>query len=173
MESKIKLFGHPIHPMLVAFPLGLLATAVIFDIIYLSTGSPAFPTASFYMIAAGIIGGLSAAVFGFIDWLALPKNSRAKAIGAWHGTGNVVIVTLFAISWLLRRGSANFIPDSLALTLSFAGVVLALFTAWIGGELVYRLGVAVDPGANVNAPSSLSEGTLVTSNVNVKRTSHR
>ncbi|HKY53350.1 MAG TPA: DUF2231 domain-containing protein [Anaerolineales bacterium] len=163
MESKTKLFGHAIHPMLVVFPLGLLATAVIFDILYLSTANTAFPTASFYMIITGIIGGLLAAIFGFIDWLALPNNSRAKNIGLWHGLGNVVIVVLFALSWLLRRDNLSFVPDSLALILSFAGVVLALFTWWIGGELVYRLGVAVDPGANVNAPSSLSEKTPATS----------
>ena len=173
MESKTKLFGHPVHPMLVVFPLGLLATAVIFDIIYMSTGNPAFPTASFYMIAAGIIGGLIAALFGFIDWLALPANSRAKSIGGWHGIGNVVIVALFAVSWFLRRDNLNFAPDGLASLLSFAAVALALITAWIGGELVYRLGVAVDPGANVNAPSSLTSNTPVTSNVNVKRPSQR
>ena len=163
MESKTKLFGHPIHPMLVVFPLGLLATAVVFDILYLSTANPALPTVSFYMIAAGVIGGLLAAIFGFIDWLALPSNSRAKNLGAWHGIGNFVIVVMFAVSWLLRRDNPNFVQDQLALILSLAGVGLALFTWWIGGELVFRLGVAVDPGANVNAPSSLTDRTPVTS----------
>jgi uncharacterized membrane protein len=123
------------------------------------------------MSAAGIIGGLLAAIFGLIDWLALPNNSRAKYIGGWHGIGNVVIVGLFAISWLLRRANPNFIPDGLALILSFVGVGLALITWWIGGELVYRLGVAVDPGANVNAPSSLTEHSPIASNV--KRTTPR
>lgn len=173
MESKTKLFGHPIHPMLVVFPLGLLATAVIFDIVYMITGNPGFPTASFYMIATGIIGGLLSALFGFIDWLAIPSNSRAKSIGGWHGIGNVVIVVLFAVSWLLRRGNLNFVPDGLALILSFAGVVLALFTWWIGGEMVYRLGVAVDPGANVNAPSSLTDKTTPVTSSNVKHTHPR
>jgi uncharacterized membrane protein len=162
MESRTKLFGHPIHPMLIVFPIGLLATAVIFDIIYLVTGNPILATVSFYMIAAGAVGGLLAAIFGFIDWLALPNNSRAKNLGLWHGIGNFVIVVLFAISWFLRGGNANFIPGSLALLLSFAGIGLALITAWIGGELVYRLGVGVDPGANVNAPSSLTEQSAST-----------
>src|SRR5688500_18211826 len=163
MESKTKLFGHPVHPMLVVFPLGLLATAVVFDILYLSTANPALPTVSFYMIAAGVIGGLLAAIFGFIDWLGLPSNSRARNLGAWHGIGNFVIVVMFAVSWLLRRDNPNFVPDVLALILSLAGVGLALFTWWIGGELVYRLGVGVDPGANVNAPSSLTNRTSVPS----------
>jgi uncharacterized membrane protein len=171
MESKVKLAGHPIHPMLIVFPIGLLATAVIFDIIYLAANNPILATVSFYMIAAGGIGGLLAAIFGFIDWLALPNNSRAKNIGLWHGLGNVVIVGLFAVSWLLRDGNANFLPDTLALLLSFAGFALALITAWIGGELVYRLGVGVDPGANVNAPSSLTESSATSTTT--KRTANR
>src|SRR5215210_4724213 len=134
MESKTKFFGHPIHPVLVVFPLGLFVTAVLFDILYLSVGNPVFPTVSFYTIATGVVGGLLAAIFGFIDWLALPSNSRAKYIGGWHGLGNFVIVVLFAVSWLLRSGNANFVPKGLAMILSFAGIVLALVTLWIGGE---------------------------------------
>lgn len=156
MESRVKLFGHPVHPMLIVFPLGLLATAVIFDLLYLIFDNRLLPTASYYMIAAGVLGGLLAAIFGFIDWLALPNGSRAKNIGLWHGIGNVVIVLLFIGSWLLRRNNVDFVPDSPALLLSFAGTALALVTAWIGGELVYRLGVGVDPGANVNAPNSIT-----------------
>lgn len=156
MESRVKIFGHPIHPMLIVFPAGSFTAAVIFDILYLIFRNQTFAAVSFYIIALGVIGGLLAAVFGFIDWSALPNNSRAKSIGLWHGLGNFIIVVLFAASWLLRRGSADFVPGGLALVLSFAGIVLALVTLWIGGELVYRLGVAVDPGANVNAPSSLS-----------------
>jgi uncharacterized membrane protein len=144
--------------MLIVFPLGLLATAVIFDILYLIFGNRLLPTASYYMIAAGILGGLLAAIFGFIDWLSLPNGSRAKNIGLWHGLGNVLIVGLFAVSWFLRGNNVDFIPGGFALTLSFAGAALALVTAWIGGELVYHLGVGVDPGANVNAPNSITEG---------------
>jgi uncharacterized membrane protein len=171
MESRVKLFGHPVHPMLVVFPLGLLATAVIFDLLYLIFDNRLLPTASYYMIAAGILGGLLAAIFGFIDWLALPTGSRAKNIGLWHGLGNVVIVVLFAVSWLMRGNNVDFLPDSAALTLSFAGALLALITAWIGGELVYRLGVAVDPGANVNAPNSITESSA--SSTHTKRTANR
>ena len=152
----MKIFGHPVHPMFVVFPVGLFATAVVFDILYLILGKPVFSTVSFYMIAAGVVGGLLAAIFGLMDWLGLPNNSRAKFIGGWHGIGNFVIVVLFASSWFLRRGDVNFIPTSLALLLSFAGIGLALITAWLGGEMVFRLGVGVDPGANVNARSSLT-----------------
>jgi uncharacterized membrane protein len=155
--------------MLIIFPAGLFSTAVIFDILYLIFRNPVLATVSYFIIAAGVIGGLSAAIFGFIDWLALPSDSRAKHIGGWHGLGNFTIVVLFAISWFLRGGNANFVPNTLALILSFAGIVLALFTLWIGGELVYRLGVGVDPGANVNAPSALTQPSAA----NIKRTANR
>lgn len=173
MESRVKLFGHPVHPMLIVFPLGLLATAVIFDILYLIFGNRSLVAASFYMIAAGVLGGLLAAIFGFIDWLSLPNGSRAKNIGLWHGLGNVVITLLFAGSWFLRSNNVEFIPGDLALLLSFAGTALALITAWIGGELVYRLGVGVDAGAHVNAPNSLTESSASATSTHSKRTADR
>ena len=167
----MKLLGHPIHPMLVVFPLGLFATAVVFDILLLSTANLTFATVSYYMIIAGVIGGLLAAVFGFADWTGLPRNSRAKQIGLWHGLGNFVIVVLFAVSWFLRRGNAGFTPDGVALFLSFTGVAMALVTAWLGGELVFRLGSNVDQNANPNAPSSLASHSPTPPET--KRMSHR
>src|SRR4051812_35361705 len=98
-----KLLGHPMHPMLVVFPLGLLVTSLIFDFIRLGTGNGTWSLVAEYMIGAGVIGGLIAAVPGLIDWLSIPAGTRAKAIGAWHGIGNVIVVVLFAISWLMRR----------------------------------------------------------------------
>lgn len=155
MESKAKLFGHPIHQMLIVFPLGLLATSLVLDIIYLITDVGRWSQAAFYDMGIGIIGGLLAALFGLIDWLAIPSGTRAKSIGAWHGLGNLVIVVLFAIDWLLRRGNPQS-PGTLPIVLSFVAVALALVTAWLGGELVDRLRVGVDDGAHLDAPSSLS-----------------
>lgn len=155
MESKVKAFGHPIHPMLIVFPLGLLATSLIFDIVHWITGNGFFSVVAFWMIAAGVIGGLLAAIFGLVDWLAVPGGTRAKTVGLWHGGGNVVVVVLFILSWLIRLNTqAN--PPIIASLLSILAVVLALVTGWLGGELVDRLGVGVDAGANLNAPSSLS-----------------
>lgn len=156
MESRAKLLGHPIHPMLIVFPLGLLATAVIFDILHMIFDVDAFHVVSYWIMAAGIVGGLLAALFGLIDWLAIPGATRAKSIGLWHGIGNVVVVALFALSWWFRRGAPDYAPGTLALVFSFAGVLLALITGWLGGELVYRLDVGVDRGAHLNAPNSLS-----------------
>lgn len=155
MKARAKIFGHPIHQMLIVFPLGLLATSLIFDIVYKATGNGRWADITFVMIASGIVGGLLAAVFGFVDWLAIPKGTRAKRIGAFHGIGNVIVVSLFAVSWLLRYGNPIY-AGAVPLVLSIAGVALALVTGWLGGELVDRLSVGVYDGAHVDAPSSLS-----------------
>ena len=89
MESRAKLFGHAIHPILIVYPLGLLSAAVIFDVIYLVTANPTWTTVSFWMIAAGIVGGLLAAVFGLIDYLYIPSGTRASRIGLLHGITNL------------------------------------------------------------------------------------
>jgi uncharacterized membrane protein len=158
MESKAKILGHPIHQMLVVFPLGLLATAVIFDLITLRSGAPHWSEAAFYMMGAGIIGGLAAAIFGLIDWLAIPSDTRAKVVGAWHGLGNVIVVLLFACGFMLRWNRPD-APDASALTFSIIGLLLALVTGWLGGELMDRMGVGIDEGANLNAPNSLTDHT--------------
>jgi uncharacterized membrane protein len=156
MESKVKFAGHPVHPMLIVFPLGLLATAVIFDIIYLLSDHSQWTVAAYYMIGAGIIGGLAAAAAGWVDWFAIPAGTRAKRIGLWHGVGNVVVLGLFIVSWVLRRGSPE-LPRTGAIVAGLCGVVIAMVTGWLGGELVDRLGVGVDEGAHLDAPSSLTK----------------
>jgi uncharacterized membrane protein len=149
------LLGHRVHPMLIVFPLGLLGMAVIFDIIRLASGETALSVAAYYMIAAGVITGLLAAVFGLLDWLGITANTRARSVGARHGAGNVIVVVLFAVSWWLRRPDPAD-PSTVAFVLGVIGLLLALVTGWLGGELVERLGVGVDSNANVDAPSSLS-----------------
>jgi uncharacterized membrane protein len=156
MESRAKLLGHSVHQQLIPFPVGLLFTAAVFDGIYLATGTAQWALISFWMIAAGVIGGLLAAPFGLVDWLAIPSNTRAKRVGTMHGLGNLVVVGLFGASWLLRSAGVETSPGTLALLLSFAGAGLLILTGWLGGELVDRLGIAVDAGAHPNAPSSLT-----------------
>jgi uncharacterized membrane protein len=166
MDSRAKLFGHPIHQMLIVFPLGLLGGSVIFDLIHMARDS-SWSLAASHMIEVGIIAGLVAAVFGLIDWLAIPSGTRAKAIGAWHAIGNVVVLLFFAASWYLRRNDlAN--PTSTAYALSFIGFALSGVTGWLGGELVDRLGVGVHDGANLDAPSSLRTATVRSESASVR-----
>jgi uncharacterized membrane protein len=155
MESKAKLFGHAVHPILIVFPLGLFATAVVFDAIGWATGNGKWLEVSFLIIPAGIIGGMIAALFGLIDFQGIPWNTRAKRIGIWHGLGNVGVILLFGASWLMRWPAPSN-PGALPVMLSLGAALLMLLTGWLGGELVERLGVGVDEGANLNAPNSLT-----------------
>jgi uncharacterized membrane protein len=155
METRAKFLGHPLHQQLIAFPLGLLGTAVIFDLITFATGNSRWTEMAFYMIGAGILTGLLAAIFGLVDWVAIPKNTRAKSVGAVHGVGNVIVVLLFASSFYFRWQDPGNVSTS-GYACSFLGFCIALFTGWLGGELVDRLGVGVDNDANLDAPSSLT-----------------
>jgi len=168
MESRVKLFGHAIHPILVVFPLGLFATAVVFDALGWATGNGRWLEMSFRMIAVGILGGLASALFGLLDWQAIPHETRAKEIGLWHALGNVAVILLFAASWFMRWPLPSN-PGAIAVMLSLVGAVLMLVTGWLGGELVERLGVGVDNGANLNAPSSMSGRSASESQVRAQR----
>ncbi len=155
MESRAKLFGHPIHPMLIPFPLGLLPTSVLFDVVYLLTGNGKWAEISFWMIAVGLAGGVAATVFGAIDLERVPDGTRAKAVGIVHAVSAGGLMALFASSWLLRLGAPGG-PGAIAIILSLLGIGLAGLTGWLGGELIARLGVGVSRGAHLNSPSSLS-----------------
>lgn len=157
MESRSKVLGHASHQMLIVVPLGMFIGAVVFDALhYFRVSGGPWADVSYWMIATGLVGGLVAAVPGWIDWSAIPSGTRAKAVGLWHGLGNsLVVLPLYGASWWLRKDDpAN--PPELALLLSAGGFLAGGVTAWLGGELVDRLGIGVDPGANPNAPNSLS-----------------
>ena len=156
MESKTKVLGHPIHPMLVVLPLGLFIAAVVFDAFAWFGASSAFATVGFWNIAGGIIGGLLAAVFGLIDWLAIPPGTRAKRIGLLHGASNVVVILAFSAVWLARRDTPDLPPTTGIFLVEVGALLLGSIAGWLGGELVDRLAVGVDDGAHLDAPSSLS-----------------
>jgi uncharacterized membrane protein len=156
MESRARAAGHSVHPVLIVYPLGLLSTAVVFDILGLISDRPGFAVAAAYTMAAGLIGGVVAGAFGLADWLAVPKGTRARRIGALHGLTNVVVLLLFTVSWFIRNGNDDWEPGWLAVVLGLVGVLLSGIAGWLGGELVERLAIGVHEGANPNAPSSLS-----------------
>lgn len=155
MRNKARFAGHAIHPMLIVFPMGLLVTAVVFDVLFLITDVRDFAVSGAYTTAAGVVGGLLAALFGWVDWFAIPTGTRARRVGLLHGLGNGVVLALFAVSWLLRLDETTWQPTTLSLVLSVAGLVLSVLTGWLGAELVERLGVSVDEDAGVDADSSL------------------
>lgn len=155
MDSRIKLFGHPMHQQLVALPIGLLAASVLFDLVFLATDSPAFANVSFWMLVSGVVTALAAAPFGYIDWLAIPEKTRAKRVGMTHAMANIVVLLLFGLSALLRINDA-LTPPRMAIWLSLVAIPVALLAAWLGGELVSRLGVGVSDEAGLDAGNSIA-----------------
>src|SRR5918912_961845 len=141
MASPASIAKHPIHPMLIPLPIGLWIFSFICDLIYvIGWGGTVWENVAFYTMAGGIIGALLAAVPGLIDLFSL-TGKRLK-IGLTHMIINLVIVGIFAVSlWLRTRG----IPGTmLPFVLSAIGIVLLLISGWLGGELVYVHGVAVE-----------------------------
>jgi len=142
MKSKANIGGHPIHPMLIPFPLALWTTSFAVDVLFYFLRHPTLLVIAKFMIAAGCLGAVAAAIPGIIDWLAI-KNGDVKRVANWHARLNVAALVVFAISLLLRTGSYSELVGrrlTLPFLLSLVGVILISISGWLGGELVFRYG---------------------------------
>jgi uncharacterized membrane protein len=148
MSSPASIGGHPIHPMLIPFPIALWVFSLIADVIYLWRGNPVWRDwIAFYALLAGIIGAAAAAVFGIIDWLAI-TDPKVKNTANWHARLNVIALLIFAASFYLRTTSGSRMVSgsyTIPLVLSVLGVILISISGYLGGELVFKHGVAVNP----------------------------
>ncbi|MEU7756453.1 DUF2231 domain-containing protein [Micromonospora sp. NPDC049101] len=159
MESRLKVLGHPVHPMLVMFPVALLATAVLFDVIDTVGGPDLLGEVAYWNITVGLIGGLLAAAAGSFDLLAIPTGTRAKRVGLLHAAANVAVILLFAAVWAVRLNADSRAAGGALVAIEVVAVGILGISAWLGGELVDRLGVGVDRDAGLDAPSSLRPQT--------------
>ncbi|MEV6694501.1 DUF2231 domain-containing protein [Micromonospora sp. NPDC051196] len=155
MESRLKVLGHPVHPMLVMFPVALFVTAVLFDVIDTVGGPDFLGEVAYWNITVGLIGGLLAAAAGAFDLLAIPTGTRAKRVGVTHAAANVAVVLLFAAVWVVRLNADSRAAGGALIAIEVVALGILGVSAWLGGELVDRLGVGVDRDANLDAPSSL------------------
>lgn len=156
MQTRVRALGHPVHQMVIVFPLGLLVTGAIFDLIHLITDNDVFAQVGFWNIAAGLIGAVVAATTGWLDWTSIPAGTRAKRIGLMHGTINGAVMVLFLAAWLLRLDGAAHRPGILAFALEVVALAAGSVAAWLGGELVDKLGIGVHEDAHPDAASSLA-----------------
>jgi uncharacterized membrane protein len=146
-RSTARIAGHPIHPMLVPFPIAFLAGTLVADIVYLATTDVFWATASFWLLVGALFMAALAAIMGFIDFFG---DARIREGGtAWaHMIGNLIVVVLSLINLWMRLGGPT-APYPFAMWLSLLVVAILLFNGWMGWELVYkhRVGIADDSAA--------------------------
>lgn len=153
IASTAAIFGHPIHPMLIPFPAASLMALPLTDVVHLATGEPFWANVSWWLLAAGIVTGLVAAVPGIVDYYS-NGNIRRLASAKLHGLGNVAAIALSGVNLYLRWNEpAN--VSGLPVVLSFAVLGILGVTAWLGGELSYRhrIGIA-DPDRHYGAETA-------------------
>ena len=145
-HSTAKIAGHPLHPMIIPFPIAFFVSALVTDVVFLQTGRPVFADASAWLLGAGLAMAALAAVLGLIDFFG---EARIRSLSqAWmHMIGNVIAVALEAVNLYVRatQGAETAIAP-VGVTLSAVVTVLLLFNGWMGWEMVYRghVGVADD-----------------------------
>ncbi len=135
--SKAAIVGHPIHPMLVPFPIAFLTGALLTDLAYWWTGEPFWARTSLWLVGGGLVGGGLAAIFGLTDFLTI-RRVREHTDGWVHFLGNVAVLALALTSLVLRLRGATVAVLPWGLGLSWTTVGLLLVTGWYGGELAYR-----------------------------------
>lgn len=134
--------GHPLHPMLIPFPIAFLVATFVCDLAFWRTGNTAWSTASLYLLGAALVLAAFAALAGLIDFSG-DKRIRDLSAAWHHMLGNVVVVLLSLWNWYRRydAGDAAVLPTGLLI--SFVVVLILLYTGWRGWEMVYRHRVAV------------------------------
>ena len=143
MKSKAHFKGHPLHPILVSFPIAFFIGVLVFDVLGMIYNRNDFHTTALYLEIAGICFALLAAVPGFIDYLFIvPPESSAKKRATKHGLINVSVVIIFAAGLLLRQKQD--VSMSLIVATELAGVILLSVAGWLGGTLVFRNQIGVD-----------------------------
>lgn len=141
-RSTARIAGHPIHPMIIPFPIVFFVSAFATDLLHLSNGESGWAIASSWLLGAGLAGAALAAITGLADFAGDVRIRRLS--DAWmHMIGNVVVVLIEAVNFYLRIAGETEVIGSIGVILSGLAALLLLFTGWKGGELVFRHGVGV------------------------------
>lgn len=140
MRSPAGIGGHPLHPMLIPFPIGWWVLSLICDVFVLIKGKGMWDIFALYTMAGGVIAALTAALPGFVDLFTM-KRSPVKRIGIWHMGINLLITVIYIFNFLWRRQGG---PTEGTVVLSAFAVLLLVVSGWLGGEMVYVHGVAVE-----------------------------
>ncbi len=144
MRSAASFKGHPIHAMLIPFPIAFLVGAFFADLVGMIWAAEALWMAGGLLAIAGVVMGLVAAVPGTVDYFrTVPPDSTGKQRATRHALVNVGAVVLFVVG-LWVRGGIDGPPSPLALVVWAVALVLLTMGGWMGGTLVYRNQIGVD-----------------------------
>lgn len=150
MYSKVKIFGHPMHPMLVAYPIAFYTATLVCYIVYNSNNNVFWFKVAYIANLAGIIMAVVAALPGFIDWLYIPSNTAAKKTGLFHLLCNVTALILYAACFFIQKDKWNDSnPDiGSAILLTALGFLITLVAGFLGFALIQKHHVGVDAFTN-------------------------
>lgn len=149
MAGPASILKHPIHPMLIGFPIALWIFSLVCDVVYrMEWGGPVWNDMAFFTMLGGLLGALAGTVPGYLDYRSI-LDPQVKRIGTWHMAINLAVVALFVVNALLRTMTEP--GAGWPFVLSIAGVGLLGVSGWLGGEMVYVHGVSVDPAAKLTA----------------------
>lgn len=155
MRTPTSLKGHPLHPILVAVPIGLFVFSLIADIIYLAHwGGAHWQSVAYFNLAGGILSALVAAVPGAIDLFSV-SDPYLRRTGILHMCVMLLTVAIFAVDFWLRRTQRY--PYLTGFILSLIGILVLLVGGWLGAKLVHVFGMTVEehPGAS-SGPASVA-----------------
>ena len=136
---RLRVLGHPIHPLSVHLPFGLLVAASGWDAAWWLTGTDAWWAAGTWTLLAGVATGVAAATTGLLDYAALPAEHPAGTLATWHLAAMSAALGCYGLALALRWAG----PSPAAVATALAGLVLLLGGGWLGGELVYGHGFGV------------------------------
>jgi uncharacterized membrane protein len=138
---KTTLARHPLHPMLIVGPAGLLPFSFVMDLMHRSTGKQSYNHAAYHSMSAGMTTALAAGAAGAVDYMSIAEDSPTKRTGTTHGVMNIALVALYGLNLAMRRKEEP--PSGVCVALSAIGTAGLLASAWFGGHMVYEHGMRV------------------------------
>jgi uncharacterized membrane protein len=135
MQGKATIAGHPIHPMVVTFPIGCFVAAIVCDIISIWAGPVFWAPMATWLILFGVLGAVFAAFFGFVDYLTAPMTADAKNIAAWHMTLNIAVIVIFGVACAVRFHDHASVAGY---ALTVLGIILLAISGTLGGDVAHR-----------------------------------
>jgi uncharacterized membrane protein len=161
MYSKVKIFGHPLHPMIIAFPVAFYTAAMVSYIVYNSTLDVFWFKLAYVNNFAGVVMAAVAALPGFIDWLGIPNNIKAKSTGVLHMSANILALICFLVNMVMVYNQWTVAQPDMrySIPLTIVGFLFTIGAGYLGWTLVQTHHIGVEPFPGEADKSTLGKPT--------------